>query len=185
MEIVNDIVPVLNGRDSRNNVAYLGPNRTVIHRYLVVLYVAKFSPTFSLWGENFGDSIYFSIYSLSNVAKAFRRPINFDRTKTATNIYKRAEEKGLVEFKKSQGRTYVTTTHKGDEQCSSFIKDFIVLARIHEDTSSDVSGFTSKGFNTMVINKKASEFYKNLIVRTDDLNTDFEDLIESDGGNSE
>jgi hypothetical protein len=91
IEVINDIVPVLNGRDSRNNVAYLGPNRIVIHRYLVVLYVAKLVRTFSLWGENFGASTYFSVYSLSNVAKAFKRPINFDRTKTATNIYRKAQ----------------------------------------------------------------------------------------------
>ena len=41
MEIITDIIPVLNGRDSRNNVAYLGPNRTKIHRYLVTLYIAN------------------------------------------------------------------------------------------------------------------------------------------------
>jgi hypothetical protein len=58
IEIINDIVPVLNGRDSSNNVAYLGPNKTIIHRYLVVLYVAKFVPTFTIWGENFGKSIF-------------------------------------------------------------------------------------------------------------------------------
>lgn len=179
MEIINDIIPVLNGRDSNNNVAYLGPNRTVVHRYLVILYVAKFVPTFTLWGENFNNSIYFSIYSLSNVAKAFKRPINFDRTKTATNIYRKAQEKGLVEFKKSQGKTYVTTTQKGDEQCTSFIKDFMALARIHEDSSSETKGFTSKGFNAVILTREASEFYKNLMQRSDELNDDFKDLIES------
>ena len=46
MEIITDIIPVLNGRDSRNNVAYLGPNRTKIHRYLVTLYIAKFVPSY-------------------------------------------------------------------------------------------------------------------------------------------
>ena len=64
VEIINDIIPVLNGRDDRNNVAYLGPKKTIVHRYLVVLYVAKFVPTFTIWGESLGHP-FFSPYIVS------------------------------------------------------------------------------------------------------------------------
>lgn len=178
MEIISDIIPVLNGRDSRDNVAFLGPNKTTIHRYLVILYAAKFVPTFTIWGENFGKSTFFTVYSLANVAKAFNRPINFDRTKSATNIYRKAEKKGLVEFKKSEGKTYVTTTPKGDELCLGFLKDFMALARIHGDSSPD-DHFISKGVSALFLGREASEFYKNLLLKIDVLNSDFEEEIAS------
>ena len=181
VEIINDIIPVLNGRDSSNNIAFLGPNKTIVHRYLVVLYVAKFVPTFTIWGESFGTSTFFTIYSLANVAKAFKRPINFDRTKSATNIYRSAEKKGLVEFKKSVGKTYVTTTPKGDELCLGFLKDFMALARIHRESSSD-DRFISKGSSALFLGREASEFYKNLLLRIDELNSGFEEEISSDEG---
>jgi DNA-binding MarR family transcriptional regulator len=126
-------------------------------------------------GRKFRYLYFFSVHSLSNVARAFKRPINFDRTKAATNIYRKAEEKGLVEFKKSQGRTYVTTTEKGDELCTNFLKDFIAFARIHADSSSD-DRFISKGVNPLALSREASEFYKNLVERVTELNSQFEEI---------
>jgi hypothetical protein len=148
-------------------------------RYLIILYVAKFIPTFTIWGQNFGTSTFFTVYSLSNVAKAFRHPINFDRTKSATNIYKKAEEKGWVEFKKFNGKTYVTTTPKGDELCLGFLKDFIALARIHADSSSD-DRFISKGVTSLFLGREASVYYKQLLLRINELNSDFEEEIGHD-----
>jgi hypothetical protein len=177
MEIITDIIPVLNGRDSGNNVAYLGPNRTKIHRYLVTLYIAKFVPSFTLWGKNFDNSTFFTLYSLGNVAKAFKNPIHYDRTKVAANVYRKAEEKGLVEFKKVNGETYITTTTKGDELCINVLKDFITLARIHGEPSSD-DRFTSKG-SSLFFDRKASEYSKAILQRINDLNCQFEEEIDS------
>jgi hypothetical protein len=175
MEMVSDIIPVLNGRDSSDNIAYLGPNRTKIHRYLIILYVAKFVPSFTLWGKSFGNSTFFTLYSLSNVAKAFRNPIHYDRTKVASNIYKKAEENGLVEFKKVNGETYITTTSRGDKLCINVLKDFITLARIHSGSPSD-NRFVSKGTKTLFLDREASEYFKSLFERINQLNTDFEDF---------
>lgn len=172
MEIVTDIIPVLNGRDNSNNIAYLGPNRTKIHRYLVILYVAKFVPSFTLWGKNFGDSTFFTLYSLGNVAKAFRNPIHYDRTKVAANIYKKAKENGLVEIKKVDGETYITTTAKGDNLCMNVIKDFTTLARIHSDSSSD-NRFISKGANILFLSRQVTEYFKSLLQHIDQLNNEF------------
>jgi hypothetical protein len=177
MEIIADIIPVLNGRDSGNNVVYLGPNRTKIHRYLLTLYIAKFVPSFTLWGKNFDNSIFFTLYSLGNVAKAFKNPIHYDRTKVAANVYRKAEEKGLVEFKKFNGETYITTTTKGDELCINVLKDFVTLARIHGETSSD-DRFTSKG-SSLFLSRETSEYFKALLQRINDLNSQFEEEIDS------
>jgi len=35
------LIPVLNGRDSSGNIIYLGPQTTKIHRYLIVVILAK------------------------------------------------------------------------------------------------------------------------------------------------
>jgi hypothetical protein len=175
LKIVTDIIPVLNGRDNSDNVVYLGPSRTKIHRYLIILYIAKFVPSFTLWGKNFENSTFFTIYSLGNVAKAFRNPIHYDRTKVAANIYKRAEEKGLVEFKKVDGATYITTNEKGDEFCLDVLKDFITLVTIHSDSSSD-DRFTSKGVNTLFLGKQASEYFKSLLQRISQFNNEFGEI---------
>jgi len=166
IQLVADIIPALNGRD-------LGPNKTKIHRYLIILYIAKFVPTFTVWGKNFGNSTFFTLHSLGNVAKAFRnQPLHYDRTKVAANIYKSAEEKGFVEIKKVNGETYITTTAKGDEICVNFLKDFITLARVSPDSSSD-ERFTSKGVNTLFLTKQASEYFKSFLQRINQFNNEF------------
>jgi hypothetical protein len=176
VELIKDVIPVLNGRDSQNNVAYLGPNRTRIHRYLVILYIAKFVPSFTLWGKNFDNSTFFTLYSLGNVAKAFKNPIHYDRSRVAVNIYRKAEEKGLVEIKKVNGATYITTTTKGDALCMNVLKDFITLARIHGESPSD-DRFISKGGSSL-LNYKASQYFKALVQRIDELNNQFEEEID-------
>lgn len=179
MEIISDIIPVLNGRDSGNNIAYLGPNRTKIHRYLLTLYIAKFIPSFTLWGKNFGNSTFFTLYSLGNVAKAFKYPIHYDRTKVAANVYRKAEENGLVEFKKVNGETYITTTAKGDELCVNVLKDFVTLARIHSESTSK-EGMISKGANIPtsngLLNREAMMYFNMLLQRIDQLNNDFAEI---------
>lgn len=131
LELVNDLVPMLNGRDSDNNVAFLGPNTTKIHRYLVVLYTAKNLQTFKLLGREFENSFYFTLYGLSKVAKAFSRPIQYDRTKVAMRVYEKSQELGFVQIKKVQGETFVTTTRTGDEICLKILLDLNALMKIH------------------------------------------------------
>lgn len=122
---------MLNGRDSDNNVAFLGPNTTKIHRYLIVLYTAKYLQTFKLLGKQIDNSVYFTLYGLSKVAKAFNNPIHYDRTKVAIGVYKKSEQLGFVQFKKIQGETYITTTHEGDEICLNILTDLSALMKIH------------------------------------------------------
>jgi hypothetical protein len=89
-----------------------------MHRYLITLYTAKFVPSFSINGKDIDDSVYFTAYGLGNVAKSFRTHISYDRTKQAMKVYKEAEQKGLVQIKKINGETYITTTPRGDELCT-------------------------------------------------------------------
>jgi hypothetical protein len=48
MRRVARVVPVLNGRDSDGKPKYLGPEATKIHRYLLVLFMAKSEPIYRL-----------------------------------------------------------------------------------------------------------------------------------------
>lgn len=131
LEMINGIVPILNGRDPYNNIAFLGPNTTKIHRYLIVLYTAKYLQTFNLLGKQMDKSVYFTLYSLSKVARAFSSPIHYDRTKVAIKVYKRSEELGFVQIKKLNGETYITTTLEGDKICLKILSDLTALMRIH------------------------------------------------------
>jgi hypothetical protein len=54
---VAKVVPFLNGRNSNGNIVCLGPQRTKIHRYLLVLCVAKSEPIFRLSGKEIDDKI--------------------------------------------------------------------------------------------------------------------------------
>ena len=112
---------------------------------------------------------------MGNVAKAFKHPINYDRTKVATNVYRKAEEKGLVEFKKLDGETYITTTTKGDQLCVSILKDFITLARIHAESASD-NRFASKGPSIFSFNREAITYFDALKERITNLNNDFKEM---------
>jgi len=67
------LIPVLNGRDSSGNIIYLGPQTTKIHRYLIVVILAKATWMFRLMGKEIDNSIYFTLYSLGKVAESFKQ----------------------------------------------------------------------------------------------------------------
>ena len=91
LRIIANVVPILNGRDPDGNVIYLGPQTTKIHRYLLVVFVAKSIQMFRLgFGKEIDSSTYFTLYGLGKVADSFKqiRPyllaIHYDRTKVAS-----------------------------------------------------------------------------------------------------
>jgi hypothetical protein len=83
-----------NGRNSDGKPKFLGPETTKIHRYLLVLWVAKSEPMFRLQEKEIDNLIYFTLYKLSKVADSFKDinpyhlPINYDRSKVAIKVYK-------------------------------------------------------------------------------------------------
>lgn len=183
--MVNGIVPILNGRDSGNNVAFLGPNTTKIHRYLIVLYTAKYLQTFNLLGKQMDKSVYFTLYSLSKVAKAFNSPIHYDRTKVAIRVYKKSEELGFVQIKKIQGETYITTTLEGDRICLKLLSELIALTKIHSVTPKIVEQSISedqytikKGVKPILMGVESLEtVIQNLLLNTRQLNQEFKEEI--------
>src|SRR5215467_2784546 len=65
-------LPILNGTrcsDSEGHVIYLGPQRTKIHRYLLIIFLAKSAQMFRLSGKEIDNSIYFTLYALKEIAK--------------------------------------------------------------------------------------------------------------------
>src|SRR5213080_1050121 len=121
LKVVANVIPVLNGRDPAGNVIYLGPQTTKIHRYLIVVFLAKATQMFRLMGKEIDNSIYFTLYGLGKVAESFKQigpfhiAIHYDRTKVANRIYTMISNNGLVAIRKIGGDTYITITDKGED----------------------------------------------------------------------
>jgi hypothetical protein len=129
MKLVAKVVPFLNGSDPDGNPKYLGPKATKIHRYLLVLCVAKSEPIFRSLGKEIDNSVYFTLYKLWQVANSFKDisphhlPISYERTKVAVKVYNMLSEKGLVIIKNIEGTTHVAITKKGDEISEQLLQD--------------------------------------------------------------
>jgi predicted transcriptional regulator len=131
VKLVANIIPVLNGRDAAGNIIYLGPQTTKIHRYLIVVFLAKATQMFRLMGKEIDNSVYFTLYGLNKVAESFKQigpyhlAINYDRTKVATRIYNMISNNGLVAIRKIGGETYITITEKGEDVSAKLLQELI------------------------------------------------------------
>lgn len=134
LSIFESLVPLINGQDSKGKVAYLGPKQTIVHRYLLVLFMAQTITVFRLTGKDVDDNTYFTNGRLEDIAKtAFRnRPIKYDRIKTAMMMYRSFQEKGLVDVRNILDGTYITLTKDGEEICKKMLPGLIALAMIHD-----------------------------------------------------
>jgi hypothetical protein len=136
--LFSNIIQILNGRDSNNQIIYFGPNGTQIHRYILLVFIAKSVMTFSILGKQIDGSPYFTIYSLGRVASYFRSvkpfysPIDYGRRKVAQKMYEMLAGQGYVEVKKIQGDTYVTTTKKGDDTCNKLLQELVTVAKLSD-----------------------------------------------------
>jgi hypothetical protein len=154
IKLVANVVPILNGRDSGGNAICLGPQRTKIHRYLLVVFLAKSTPIFSLGGKEIDKSTYFTLYKLWQVADSFKQvkpyhlPIHYDRTKVAIRIYTMISNDGLVDIRKINGETYITITEKGEDISTKLLQDLIAyeeLTNCVNKTDSDEEFIVKKG----------------------------------------
>jgi hypothetical protein len=154
IRIVGHIVPILNGKDPEGHAIYLGPQRTKIPRYLLVIFLAKSAQMFRLLGKEIDNSIYFTLYALKEVANSFKDfspyhvPIQYDRTKVAIKVYNMIASSGLVDIKKIEGDTYVTITEKGDDVCTKLLKELFAydeFANLNKSTDSDDMFKVTKG----------------------------------------
>ncbi len=136
--LFSNIIPILNGRDSNNEIIYLGPQGTKIHRYLLLAYLAKSAATFQMLGKEVDNSLYFTLYSLGNVANYFKKvkpfltAIAYDRRKVGSRIYNMLTLRGYIDIRKINGDTYVTTTEKGDEICNRLLIELITFAKLSD-----------------------------------------------------
>ena len=137
IKIVANVIPVLNGRDPAGNIVYLGPQTTKIHRYLILVFLAKATQMFRLvMGKEIDNSIYFTLYGLGKVAESFKQigpyhlAINYDRTKVATRIYNMIANNGLVAIRQIGGETYITITEKGEDLSTRLLQELVAYSEV-------------------------------------------------------
>jgi hypothetical protein len=185
IKLVASVVPILNGRDSQGKAICLGPQRTKIHRYLLVVLVAKSSPMFSVWGKQIDNSLYFTLYKLWQVADSFKQikpyflPIYYDRTKVATRIYTMIADDGLVAIRKIDGDTYIRLTDKGDELSTEVLQDLIAygeLTNCVNKTDSDEPFIVKKGAG---IDPGLQRVEKRLAEKIFEINLPFEEELKT------
>ena len=145
ISLVNNIVPLLNGSDgSLETKLFLGPKLMKVHRYLIILYVAKHVQSFSLLGTRKGSSLCFTLYRLARIAQTgFKFPIHYDRSKVAISVYEKSKALGYVEIWRDQGETFISTTRQGDEIIRAVLNELVQFAQIH--SSANKEGYVSKG----------------------------------------
>ncbi len=186
IKLVASIVPILNGRDSSGNAICLGPQRTKIHRYLLVAFLAKSTSMFSLWGKEIDNSIYFTLYALCQVADSLKRampyhlPIHYDRTKVAGRIYSLISNDGLISIKKIDGGTYVTITEKGEETSIKLLQDLLAYKEITNcvnKTDSDDTFQVKKGIG--IGYDPLQKIERRLADRILEINLPFEDELKT------
>ena len=185
IRIVAHVVPILNGRDSEGHVIYLGPQRTKIHRYLLVIFLAKSTQMFRLSGKEIDNSMYFTLYCLKEVANSFKDispyhlPIHYDRTKVAIRIYNMISNNGLVAIRKIEGDTYITITEKGDDVSTKLLRELIAyeeFANMNKTTDSD-ERFKAKGVRGHDLGLQRVE--KRLAEKITEINLPFEDELKT------
>jgi hypothetical protein len=88
---------------------------------------------YRFFGKELDSSIYFTLYGLSKVAdslkqtRPFHFPITYDRTIVAIKIYAMLSNSGLVDIKKIDGDTYITTTEKGHVETILTSRYWVIL----------------------------------------------------------
>jgi len=186
LRIIANVVPILNGRDPDGNAIYLGPQTTKIHRYLLVVFVAKSIQMFRLgFGKEIDNSIYFTLYGLGKVADSFKqiRPyllaIHYDRTKVASRIYTMISNNRLVAMRKMDGETYVKITEKGDDISNELLQELIAygeIANMNKKTDSE-ERFKAKG--VLRYDPELQRVQKRLGEKISEINLPFEDELKT------
>lgn len=187
IKIVAKIIPLLNGKDLAGNVIYLGPKTTAIHRYLLIVYLAKTTQMFRLLGKEIDNSVYFTTYRLKQIADSFKQvgpyhtPIRYDRTKVAARIYNMISSSGLVSITKSEGDTYVTITDKGEGVSTSLLPELIAygeIASMSKKTDSEEE-FIAKGIASDSYDQGLQSVQKRLAEKISEISLPFEDELET------
>jgi hypothetical protein len=184
------VVPILNGRDSSGNAICLGPQRTKIHRYLLVVCIAKSTRMFSLWGKEIDNSKYFTLYKLWQVADSFKQikpyflPIQYDRTKVAMKIYTLISNSGWVNIRKIEGDTYVKITEEGENVSTEVLEDLITYEKltncVNKGTDSDEPFRVKKGVKLGIrYDPGLQRIEKRLAEKISEINLPFEDELRT------
>jgi hypothetical protein len=163
----------------------LGPERTKIHRYLLVVFLAKTSPMFSVWGKQIDNSIYFTLYKLWQVADSFKQikpyflPIHYDRTKVAIRIYTLISNNGWVAIKKIDGDTYVRLIEEGENVSTEVLEDLIAYAQLTNCVNKTDSDDMFKAKKGVGYDPGLHRVEKRLAEKISEINLPFEEELKA------
>jgi hypothetical protein len=188
IKIVANIVPILNGRDPSGNIIYLGPQTTKIHRYLLVVFIAKATQMFRLFGKEIENSVFFTLYGLGKIADSFKQigpyhiAIHYDRTKVAIRIYNMISSTGLVAIRKFEGDTYITITDKGEDVSTKLLQELIAYGEFASMNKTDSDDkFTAKSGGRVGVGHDPGlrRTEKKLAEKISEINLQFEDELKT------
>lgn len=150
---ISTVRQLLNGTTLDGKKADYAPGFR-IPRYVIILFAGITVPIFKEYADT-ENSECINFYRLEKIAKYLR--LDFDRTKTASNVYKKLEEKGYITIVTTQDhKTCIKLTSKGEEKCEQDIESLQTLAeyfhshpglqaRFSEDKTEQSHLFISKG----------------------------------------
>jgi DNA-binding MarR family transcriptional regulator len=150
---ISAIRQLLNGTTSDGKKAIYAPGFR-IPRYVIILLAGITVPIFKEYAD-IDNSDCINFYRLNKIAQYLR--LEFDRTKAASSIYKKLEEKGYIIIVTTQDhKTCIKLTLKGIEKCKQDLESLQTLAeyfhahpglqaRYSEDKTEENQLYVSKG----------------------------------------
>lgn len=149
IETIKCIVSIINGQDPSIG----GKKKFQMHRYMINLLLATQENFFE--GERLdSDSItYFTISRLEKISKDigknFIEPIQYDRHRVATKVYKQCKHRGFVRIKRKNGAQWVGVTAAGEQGTMKLIDNLILqLPKERRPSPDQLSKFTIRKTTT-------------------------------------
>lgn len=122
---ISTVRPLLNGMTLDGKKANYAPLFR-IPRYAIILWAGVTVPIFKEYA-NVEDSDCINFYRLDRIADSLL--LDFDRTRTASAIYKKLEEKGYtITVTTQDNKTCIKLTSKGEEKCEQDLESLQTLA---------------------------------------------------------
>jgi len=141
-----------------------------IPRYVIILAAALTIPIFKEYA-NVENSDCINLYRLDKIAHYLR--LDFDRTKTASNIYKKLQKNGYITIVTTPDhRTCIKLTKTGEEKCKQDLESLQTLAEYFHSYPALQSKYTET-------KTEQNELYISKGARTKSYHTDLDLTVDN------